>query len=160
MNARWRTMPYSCSWTSKKRLLANDFVHGGPKKTRSWTTVHWGVKKVVAEQVKNPLHQRFRWWSGFFTCSWTMLCCCWWTEKICCLMNGIVKILLMEGPKTRSGTTIHWGSKKDVQQWVKKALYQRFRWWSGFFYLLMNDVKLLWMIRKKSHLMNSIDHSV
>ena len=52
MNARWRTMPFSCSWTRKKEALGKRFCSWKAQKNTSWTTVHWGAKKVVAEQVE------------------------------------------------------------------------------------------------------------
>ena len=53
VNACWWTMPYSCSWTSKKRPLVNDFVHGGPKKhVHEWLFIEeW--KKAFITSKKN-----------------------------------------------------------------------------------------------------------
>ena len=40
---------------------------------RLFFIVHEQQYKFVHEQQKNPLHQQNRWWSGFFSRSWTRL---------------------------------------------------------------------------------------
>ena len=135
MNARCRTMPYSCSWTSKKRLLANDFVHGGPKTTCSWTTVHWRLKKVVAEQVKKPTPPTI------LLVEWVFLPV---AEQCYFAVAERCYVAVHEPQKIAQAWTVE----------LMEHIFKRFRWWSGFFYLLMKDAMLLLMNDAMLLLMN------
>ena len=107
-----------------------------------WQTILFmeGPKSRVHERLKNPLHQRFCWWSGFFCCSWTNLYCCSWTMKKSRSRTNIKMNLMNDFFLRKKKLKKNFKGKKTYEKidpphskcfvWL---YYVPINWWSGFF---------------------------
>ena len=99
--------------------------------TCHYAIIHEHSYWVVHEQHKNPLHQRNRWWSGFFCRSWT--CFLWPSlnkivgqeplllvhERLYGIVPELAFISVAEHPEIRWLTT--WWMNKQTDGWMNES---------------------------------------